>query len=60
MSDALAHLMADKNWGYIWPCYALAVVTFALLGVRAVLLLRRWEAQARASETNERASRSVP
>ena len=46
MSDALTHLTADKNWGYIWPCYALAVATFAVLGVRAVLLLRRWEQRA--------------
>ncbi len=55
MSDAhvfesLTHLMADKNWGYIWPCYALAVVTFTLLGVRALLLLRRWEALAKDAE----------
>ncbi len=48
--DSLAHLMADKNWGYIWPCYALAVATFALLGLRAVLLLRRWEARAKGVE----------
>jgi hypothetical protein len=43
MSESLAHLMADKNWGYIWPCYALAVVTFGGLAVRAVLQLRQWE-----------------
>jgi hypothetical protein len=42
MSEALAHLMADKNWSYIWPCYALAVLTFAGLALRAVLLLRKW------------------
>lgn len=52
MSDALTHLMADKNWGYIWPCYALAAVTFTLLGMRAVLLLRRWEQRAKDVEKN--------
>ena len=50
MMDALSHLMADKNWNYIWPCYALAVVTFAGLGVRAILQLRQWEQRARAIE----------
>ena len=50
MSDALAHLMADRNWGYIWPCYALAVTVFALLAVRAFTRLRRWEQRAKAAE----------
>jgi hypothetical protein len=47
MSDNLAHLMADKNWGYIWPCYALALITFVGLAVRAILQLRQWETRAR-------------
>jgi hypothetical protein len=46
MSDNLAHLMADKNWGYIWPCYALAVITFGGLAVRAIVQLRQWEKRA--------------
>lgn len=50
MTEALTHLMADKNWGYIWPCYALAVATFAGLGVRAALLLQTWEQRARDAE----------
>ncbi len=47
MTEALTQLMADKNWPYIWPCYALAVGTFAVLGVRAVLALRKWEKAAK-------------
>lgn len=47
MSAALAHLMADKNWPYIWPCYALAVLTFTGLAIRAVVHLRKWEKAAR-------------
>ena len=50
MSEALAHLMADRNWGYIWPCYALAVTTFTLLAVCAFTRLRRWEQRAKAAE----------
>lgn len=50
MSTALAHLMADKNWGYIWPCYALAVTVFTVLGVRAFVELRRWEQRAKAAD----------
>lgn len=47
MSDALAHLMADRHWPYIWPCYALAFVTFAGLSVRAWLQLRYWSKRAK-------------
>jgi heme exporter protein D len=45
--NELAHLMADKHWPYIWPCYALAVVTFVALAVRALMLLRKWERAAK-------------
>jgi hypothetical protein len=50
MSEALATLMADRHWPFIWPCYLLAVVTFFALAVRAVLRLRKWEKAARESE----------
>ncbi|MDX2235804.1 MAG: heme exporter protein CcmD [Hyphomonadaceae bacterium] len=47
MIEALTHLMADRHWPYIWPCYALAVATFVALAVRAALNLRKWEKAAR-------------
>lgn len=47
MNEALAQLMADKHWPYIWPCYALAVATFVGLALRAVLALRKWEKAAK-------------
>lgn len=50
MSEALATLMESRHWPYIWPCYLLAVATFAALGVHAVLQLRKWEKAARESE----------
>ena len=50
MSAALAQLIADKNWGYIWPCYALLIATFALLAARAIMRLRHWERRARDAE----------
>lgn len=43
----LAALMADRHWPYIWPCYALAIVTFIVLAARAALVLRHWEKRAR-------------
>jgi TRAP-type C4-dicarboxylate transport system permease small subunit len=49
MSEALAQLMASKQWPFIWPCYALAVATFAGLALRAVAQLRHWEKAARDS-----------
>lgn len=47
MIDALTTLMADRHWPYIWPCYALAVATFAGLAARAALQLRHWKDKAR-------------
>ena len=47
MMDALSHLMADRHWPYIWPCYALAVLVFGGLAARAVLRLRHWAKRAR-------------
>lgn len=46
MSEALQTLMASEHWPYVWPCYALAFVTFIGLGMRAALQLRQWKARA--------------
>lgn len=46
MNDALAQLMADKHWPYIWPCFALAALVFAGLTTRAATRLRYWKTRA--------------
>jgi hypothetical protein len=51
MSEALATLMANDHWPYIWPCYALAAIAFGGLTTRAVLRLQHWKARAEREET---------
>ena len=46
MIEALNTLMATDHWPYIWPCYLLAVLTFAGLAVKAIADLRHWKKRA--------------
>ncbi len=46
MSEALSQLMASEHWPYVWPCYLLAVLTFAALTVRALADLSHWKKRA--------------
>jgi len=51
MIEQLHTLMASKYWAYVWPCYALALLTFGGLAVRAALVLAHWKKRA-AGETD--------
>lgn len=46
MIENLHTLMASKHWVYVWPCYALALVTFGGLTIRAVATLAHWKKRA--------------
>lgn len=48
MIEQLHTLMASKHWAYVWPCYALALLAFGGLTVRAVLTLAYWKKRAAA------------
>jgi len=53
MIDALTQLMATKYWPYVWPCYALGVITFGGLAARAILDLQHWKKRARDDEARK-------
>jgi hypothetical protein len=42
MSETFKTLIADPHWGYVWPCYALAGLTFLALSWRAIANLNKW------------------
>ena len=46
MIEALHTLMASAYWPYVWPCYALGLVTFVGLAARAAGQLRYWKKRA--------------
>ena len=46
MTASLTEMMASAHWPYIWPCYALAIVVFAGLAIRATAKLEYWKKRA--------------
>lgn len=46
MSEAIAALTAHPDFGYVWPCYALAAIALGGLTWRARRNLLRWKARA--------------
>ncbi|KAF0178621.1 MAG: heme exporter protein CcmD [Hyphomonadaceae bacterium] len=53
MSEALTQLMASEHWPYVWPCYLLAVLTFAGLTVRALADLAHWKKRAQTDDRKD-------